>query len=103
MNTTPRDRLGPRQVPVDAYSESLLVRSYEAGRDGVVSPGTLLRYLEHLATRASAWVGFDHVWYETHDSAWVVREMALELGTPPRMNDELRMATWISGFRRVQA
>lgn len=93
----------PQHVPTDAYTESLVVRSYEAGRRGAVSPGTLLRYLEHLATRASAWRGFDHVWYETHGSAWVVREMALEISTLPRMDDELRMGTWLSSFRRVQA
>jgi medium-chain acyl-[acyl-carrier-protein] hydrolase len=93
----------PRHVPADAYAESLVVRSYEAGRQGAVSPGTLLRFLEHLATRASAWRGFDHTWYESHNSAWVVREMALELAVLPRMDDELRMATWLSGFRRVQA
>lgn len=103
MNSSTYDQPRPRQVPQDAYTESLAVRSYEAGRLGVVSPGTALRYLEHLATRASAWLGFDHTWYETHNSAWVVREMALDLRALPRMDEELRMATWISGFRRVQA
>lgn len=103
MNSPTSDQIRPQQVPEDAYTEPLLVRSYEAGRLGVVSPGIVLRYLEHLATRASAWLGFDHVWYETHNSAWVVREMALELTALPRMDDELQMATWISGSRRVQA
>jgi acyl-CoA thioesterase FadM len=93
----------PRHVPEHAFTESLVVRSYEAGRQGTVSPGTLLRYLEYLATDASAALGFDHAWYETHGSAWVVREMALEIGPLPRMDDELRMTTWLSSFRRVQA
>ncbi len=93
----------PRQVPEHAFTESLVVRSYEAGRQGTVSPGTLLRYLEYLATDASAALGFDHAWYETHGSAWVVREMALEIGPLPRLDDELRMTTWLSSFRRVQA
>lgn len=93
----------PRYVPEHAFTASLVVRSYEAGRQGTVSPGTLLRYLEYLATDASAALGFDHAWYETHGSAWVVREMALEMGRLPRMDDELRMTTWLSSFRRVQA
>jgi medium-chain acyl-[acyl-carrier-protein] hydrolase len=90
-------------VPGGAYREALAVRSYEVGRDGRVHPATLLRYLEHLATRASAFVGYDNNWYERHGQAWVIREMALLLGEPPRMNDQLELATWVSEFRRVQA
>jgi len=103
MSDVGSERLWPRHVPKEAYTESLDVRSYEAGRQGTIGPGTLLRYLEHLATRASASLGFDHAWYETHGSAWVVREMALEISSLPRMDDELRMGTWLSSFRRVQA
>lgn len=103
MNNAGSDHVWPRYVPNGVYTEFLDVRSYEAGRQGIVSPGTLLRYLEHLATRASASLGFDHIWYETHGSAWVVREMTLEISSLPRMDDELRMGTWLSSFRRVQA
>jgi medium-chain acyl-[acyl-carrier-protein] hydrolase len=103
MNEALHNQPRPRRVPEAAYTESLFVRSYEAGRQGSVGAATILRYLEHLATRASAWRGFDHTWYERHGSAWVVREMALELATLPRMDDDLLMATWLSGFRRVQA
>ncbi len=90
-------------VPAEAYVETLSVRSYEARRDGRVHPGTLLRYLEHLATRASASLGFDHLWYERHGSAWVVREMRLWLASGVSLDDELALATWLSEIRRVQA
>jgi acyl-CoA thioesterase FadM len=93
----------PHGVPEAAYHDSLLVRSYEVTRHGHVGLGTILRYLEHLATRASAARGFDHRWYEGHNSAWVVREMTLLLGALPSMDEELALATWISDFRRVQA
>jgi len=91
------------RVPSQAFTSGLTVRSYEVGRNGGVRPGTILRYLEHLATRASTALGFDNRWYRDHHSAWVVREMALLLGDTPGIDDELRLATWVADFRRVQA
>jgi acyl-CoA thioesterase FadM len=91
------------RIPASAYRDGLQVRSYEVGRDGCVHPATILRYLEHLATCASAAVGFDHAWYEQQGQAWVVREMLLLLGTPSHMDDRVALATWLSDFRRVQA
>ena len=95
------ERVG--DAPAGAYAQSLQVRSYEVLRNGCVSPAMILRYLEHVATEASAHVGFDHEWYETHNSAWVVREMNLLLARLPGLNDELVLATWLSDYRRVQA
>jgi acyl-CoA thioesterase FadM len=93
----------PVAVPRSAYFETLQVRSYEVGRSGVARPGAILRYLEHLATRASAYLGFDHRWYEEHGAAWVIREMSILFGALPAIDDDLHMATWVSEFRRVQA
>ena len=98
-------RMAPSElrIPPQAFADALTVRSYEAGRMGSVRPGTILRYLEHLATCASAALGFDNRWYREHNSAWVVREMALLLGDAPGIDDELRLFTWVADFRRVQA
>lgn len=90
-------------APAGAYTFPLKVRSYEVMRGGGVSPATILRYLEYIATEASAHLGFDHVWYEAHGSAWVVREMSLLLAYAPGIDDELVLATWLSEYRRVQA
>jgi medium-chain acyl-[acyl-carrier-protein] hydrolase len=90
-------------IPLTAYTATLAVRSYETARAGIVAPGTLLRYLEHIATLDSAARGFSHVWYETHNSAWVVRDMRLLLWDAPALGDEIHLATWLSGYRRVQA
>jgi acyl-CoA thioesterase FadM len=98
--SSPRDA---RRVPLEAWTDALTVRSYEAGRDGGVHPGVILRYLESLATRASAGLGFGNRWYRDHQSAWVVREMSLLLGARATIDDDLRLATWVSDFRRVQA
>ena len=97
---TARDNL---RVPSQAFESRLTVRSYEASSGDVISPGTVLRYLEHLATRASAALGYDNRWYRDHNSAWVVREMSLLLGDLPGIDDDLRLFTWVADFRRVQA
>lgn len=93
----------PKYVPPTAYVLPLRVRSYEVTEAGAIGIGATLRYLEHLATSASAARGFDHLWYERSGVAWVVREMDLLLGARPGIDDELLMATWLSEFRRVQA
>ena len=91
------------RAPEDAFEEPLRVRSYEVGETGGIGLGTLLRYLELVATDHSASQGFDHRWYEQQGTAWFVRTMELLLGTPPGMDEALHVATWVSDFRRVQA
>lgn len=90
-------------APPDAYLEPLTIRSYEVTRAGYPQPGTVLRYLEYLATRASGFHGYTNVWYADQGSAWLVREMTLMLGWLPPMDTEIMMATWVAEFRRVQA
>ncbi len=79
------------------------VRSYEIGRFGIISTGTLLRYLEHVATEASAAAGFPRAWYDEHDSAWVVRQMKIEVERPIILTDTLAFETWPSQYARIQA
>jgi acyl-CoA thioesterase FadM len=85
------------------YRTSFGVRSYEIGRLGFISTGTLLRYLEHIATEASAAAGFPRSWYDEHDSAWVVRQMTFEVERPIILTDELAFDTWPSQYVRIQA
>ncbi len=91
------------RTPPEAFFDALQTRSYEVGRAGVIRVGTALRYLESLATRASTDLGFSPTWYDEHGVAWVVREMSLALGDLPTIGDDLKMATWVSDFKRVQA
>jgi acyl-ACP thioesterase len=94
---------GRAAVPTEAFTMALQVRSYEVGRDGRIGLGSVLRYLEYLATEASTARGFDWRWYEAHGSAWVVRDMRLRLGTVPGIGERLELATWLSSWGRVQA
>ncbi len=82
---------------------SFQVRSYEVGRLGIVSSGTLLRYLEYLATEGSAAAGYPRRWYDEHDTAWVVRQMAFEQERPIELGELLALETWPSQFARIQA
>jgi acyl-CoA thioesterase FadM len=91
------------RIPKNAFELPLQVRSYEVGREGDLRPANILRYFEYLATEDSTHRGFDHTWYERHGSAWVVREMRLMLGVPVGIGEQLRMATWLSSYGRVQA
>ncbi len=85
------------------YMTSFGIRSYEIGRLGIISAGTLLRYLEHIATEASAAAGFPRSWYDEHDTAWVVRQMTLEVERPIKLTDTLAFDTWPSHYARIQA
>jgi acyl-CoA thioester hydrolase len=90
-------------VPEGAFILPVRVRSYEVDRRGQLAAGTVVRYLEAIATEHSAALGFDFRWYERQGAAWVVRDMHLRLGVPPGIGDELLVATWVSDYRRVQA
>ncbi len=88
---------------ISHYVTSFGIRSYEIGRLGIISTGTLLRYLEHVATEASAAAGFPRSWYDEQDSAWVVRQMTLAVERPIILTDELTFDTWPSQYARIQA
>jgi acyl-CoA thioesterase FadM len=90
-------------APNGAYTQAMRVRSYEVGRSGSIGIGTILRYFESLATEASAFLGFDHRWYERNGSAWVVRDFDLLLGPLPGIGADLTLATWVADAGRVQA
>lgn len=100
-STTPSVRL---DIPeTGTYREPLTVRSYETGPGDIVRPSTLLRYMEHMATRASAALGHSHTWYEDRGEAFVVNRMRLRLASPARMDQELECATWVAAYRKVLA
>lgn len=90
-------------IPSQAFRQRTQVKSYEVGQDGRLRAGNLLRYLEWVATQASASVGFAADWYLRQGTAWVVREMDVSLGALPPVATDLEMATWVADFKRVQA
>ena len=94
-----------RPVPgVDnGYVAGYRVRFDEAGADGWVRTGSLLRYAQDIAWRHSEGLGFDRAWYTQQGRWWVVRSAGLEVLAPIPMGQILRLATAVLGHRKIWA
>lgn len=79
------------------------VRFDEAGPDGAMRVSSLLRYAQDIAWRHSERTGFDRSWYAERGLGWVVRGVALDLGTTVPMGHTLRLSTAVIGHRRIWA
>jgi len=94
-----------RPVPgIDnGYVAGYRIRFDEAGADGLVRTGSLLRYAQDIAWRHSEDRGFDRRWYADEGRWWVVRSIALTVLAPVAMGRTLRLATAVVGHRRIWA
>ena len=102
----PRDR-GPRGPAGDGvdngYVAGYRVRFDEAGADGRIRTGSLLRYGQDIAWRHSEGLGFDRRWYTDQGRWWVVRSVELDVLAPIPMGRLLRLRTAVIGHRRIWA
>ena len=97
---------GPAR-PVDGIDNGFVagyrVRFDEAGPDGAMRTAALLRYAQDVAWRHSEDRGFDRSWYTDRGRWWVVRAVSLEVVAAVPMGHVLRLATAVSGHRRIWA
>jgi acyl-CoA thioester hydrolase len=70
---------------------------------GALKTAAQFRLLQLAAARATAAAGFDGRWYDDNGVTWVVRYTHLEALEDARHDDELRIHTWVSDFRRVRS
>jgi acyl-CoA thioester hydrolase len=63
----------------------------------------LLRYLEQLATAASAAAGFGVEWYAAQQTAWVIRTIRLQRLAEAAYGETLALTTWVSSMARVRS
>jgi acyl-CoA thioester hydrolase len=70
---------------------------------GALKTAAQFRLLQLAAARATAAAGFDGKWYDDNGVTWVVRYTHLEALEDARHDDELRIHTWVSDFRRVRS
>lgn len=98
---------GREDRPVEGVDNGYLagyrVRFDEAGPDGRVRTGSLLRYAQDVAWRHSEALGFDRSWYAERHRSWVVRSAEVEILVPISMGRILRLATAVIGHRRIWA
>lgn len=94
-----------RPVPgIDnGYLAGYRVRFDEAGANGLVGTGSLLRYAQDIAWRHSEDRGFDRRWYTDQGRWWVVRSIDLGVLGPVPMGRTLRVGTAVIGHRRIWA
>lgn len=70
---------------------------------GALKTAAQVRLLQLAAARATAAAGFDGKWYDDNGVTWVVRYTHLETLEDTRHDDDLRIRTWVSDFRRVRS
>jgi acyl-ACP thioesterase len=87
----------------NGYVAGYRVRFDEAGADGMIRTGSLLRYAQDIAWRHSEGLGFDRRWYTERGRWWVVRSVDLEVLRGVPMGTLLRLATAVIGHRRIWA
>ena len=87
----------------NGYLAGYRVRFDEAGADGRIRTGSLLRYAQDIAWRHSEDLGFDRRWYTDQGRWWVVRSVDLDVLAPIPMGALLRLATAVVGHRRIWA
>ena len=107
MTTPPDPGTGREDRPVpgvdNGYLAGYRVRFDEAGPDGRIRTGSLLRYAQDIAWRHSEGLGFDRRWYTDQGRWWVVRSVELDVLAPIPMGRLLRLATAVIGHRRIWA
>jgi medium-chain acyl-[acyl-carrier-protein] hydrolase len=87
----------------NGYLAGYRVRFDEAGADGRVRTGSLLRYASDIAWRHSEDLGFDRRWYTDQGRWWVVRSVELDVLAAIPMGSLLRLSTAVIGHRRIWA
>lgn len=91
-------------MPIDQrYAADYRVRFDEAGADGNLRAGGLLRFAQDLAWRHSDAAGFDRTWYREHGLTWLIRCVELEIDAPVTDGSTLAVTTEVIGWRRVWA
>lgn len=98
--TRPADGEAPT---TNGFTTRYRVRFDEAGADGGIRTGSLLRYAQDIAWRHSEELGFDRQWYTDRGRWWVVRAIDLTLHAPIAMGVTLDVSTAVIGHRRIWA
>lgn len=81
--------------------EKFTIDSYDAGPDGYVTPGGLMRIMQECACRHATILGrgFDNL--HPQGLMWVLSRMRLDIREMPQWCDQITIRTWPSGANRI--
>lgn len=83
------------------YVDERSVEAAEIDELGHVNNAVYLQWMQRAAIRHSAANGWDVDRYQQIHRGWIARAHTIEYFLPAFEGDEVRIATWVSGARRV--
>ncbi|MEZ4771170.1 MAG: thioesterase [Caldilineales bacterium] len=85
------------------HEETFRVRFHESDMHKNVRDASYLRYMQEAAFAASAAAGYPEERYVEMRRLWLIRETFLDLRSPLRYGDSVRIKTWVDNFSRVRS
>ena len=81
------------------------VRSYECGKDGLVSLPSICNYLQEAASLNTEELGFSKSDFNAagSDISWVLTKMRFRMNRYPKWEDEVKITTFPRGGRKIVA
>ena len=79
------------------YEKAYHIRSYEVAPSGQAAIFTLLNYLQDAASEHAEKLGFSVSALQEKGVTWVLSRYRVRILHYPRLNDRVRLCTWLSG------
>ena len=85
------------------HEQSFRVRFHDSDMHKMVRDASYLRYMQEAAFAASAAAGYPEERYQIIRRLWLIRETLLEIRSPLRYGDSVRIKTWVASFGKVRS
>ena len=85
------------------HEQSFRVRFHDSDMHRMVRDASYLRYMQEAAFAASAAAGYPEERYQVIRRIWLIRETFLDLHSPLRYGDSVRIKTWVENFGKVRS
>ncbi len=88
---------------MDAREDKFTVRTYECQADGNMKINSLMQHLQEVASAHAEQLGFGYDKLNEINAYWVLSNFRVEIDKLPKLNDEVTIKTWPSGYTRAIA
>lgn len=85
------------------HEQDFRVRFHDSDLHKMVRDASYLRYMQEAAFAASAAAGYPEERYVELRRLWLIRETVLDLHSPLRYGDSVRIKTWVDSFSKVRS